>query len=130
MRIIRPCPTCAAPVTLKMTRCPHCRRAHPLGMVARAASMVAGVLGGITISGTLAACYGAPCADPGDESCRNTAVPTCDEVSSQPKIDDRDGDGYCKAQDCNEDNKQINATAFDLPGDGVDQNCDGKDPTK
>jgi hypothetical protein len=126
MRAIRPCPSCAAPVTLKMTRCPHCNRAHPLGMLARTAHALAAVAGSFTISGTLAACYGAPCADAHDTSCIDV-IPSCSQVSSQPAVDDVDRDGYCKAQDCNENDKQFNAAAHDLPGDGLDQNCDGKD---
>ena len=48
-------------------------------------------------------------------------------ASSQPQIDDVDGDGYCKLQDCNENDKSVNAAARDVPNDGIDQNCDGKD---
>lgn len=131
MRMIRPCSSCAAPVTVKMTRCPHCNATNPVGMVVRAASTVAAVVGGLSISSTLAACYGGPCAgDPNDTSCLAPTVPTCDEVSQQPKIDDADGDMYCKMQDCNENDAKINAAAREVAGDGIDQNCDGKDLPK
>jgi hypothetical protein len=40
---------------------------------------------------------------------------------------DHDGDGWANADgDCNDCNKFINPGAYDLPGDGVDQDCDGK----
>ena len=126
MRIIRPCSSCAAPVTLKMTRCPNCTRTNPLGVLARAASTLATVVGGLSISSTLAACYGAPCANPGT-GCHPRPAPTCDEVSKQPKIDDADGDGYCLAYDCDEKDPKINAEADEIPGDGLDQNCNGSD---
>ena len=130
MRTIRPCPACSAPVSLKMSRCPNCNRRNPLGMLARTASMFAAAVGGLTISSTLAACYGAPCAD-GDDSCPdNNYVPTCAELSLQPAVDDKDGDGYCLAKDCNENDKTINSAARDVPGDGIDQNCDGRDTPK
>jgi hypothetical protein len=40
-------------------------------------------------------------------------VPTCSMRSSQPQIDDTDGDGYCKIDDCNEMDRSINAAASD-----------------
>jgi hypothetical protein len=128
MRTIRPCSSCAAPVSLKMTRCPHCLRSNPLGMLARAASLLAAAVGGVSITSTLAACYGAPCAD-GEDDCPKY-IPTCDEISQTPMTDDADGDHYCKSYDCNEKDPKINARATDIPGDGIDQNCDGKDATK
>jgi len=43
------------------------------------------------------------------------------------KVDD-DGDGYTENQgDCNDTNVSIHPGAADICGDGVDQNCDGKD---
>ena len=127
MRNIRACSSCAGPVTIKMVRCPNCngsqrpRPAGPRGLVGRR------LVGGLTVSSTLAACYGAPCADDRDPDCRRY-VPTCDDaVSMQPQIDDMDGDGYCKLDDCNEKDRKINAAARDSSGDGIDQNCDGKD---
>jgi hypothetical protein len=128
MRTVRPCPSCAAPVTIKMARCPNCNRANLRGFLTRTVSSVAALVGGVTLSSTLAACYGAPCAD-GDSSCPPewTAVPTCAMLSSQPQIEDKDGDGYCLASDCNENDKTINASMRDVPNDGIDQNCDGKD---
>ncbi len=43
---------------------------------------------------------------------------------------DRDQDGFIEAfegLDCDGSNRQINAFAFDTPGNGVDENCDGRD---
>jgi hypothetical protein len=128
MRMIRPCSTCGGPVTIRMMQCPHCSSRNLRGVVARAASVVAAFAGGLTVSGTLAACYGGPCATPNDSDCPdNGYVPTCAELSTQPMVDDKDGDGYCKASDCNENDKTINRAAKDTPGDGVDQNCSGRD---
>ena len=44
--------------------------------------------------------------------------------------DFKDKDGYCLARDCNESNASINSAAIDIPGDGIDQNCDGRDTPK
>ena len=41
---------------------------------------------------------------------------------------DLDGDGYTgDGGDCNDTNAAINPGAFDIPGDGIDQNCNGVD---
>ena len=129
MKFVGACSSCAGPVTIKMVQCPHCQARNPIGMVARAVSGVVAVVGGFTVSSTLAACYGAPCADPGDPHCRQY-IPRCDEVSMQSAADDKDKDGYCKSQDCDENDPKRNAAAHDIPGDAIDQNCDGSDTPK
>jgi hypothetical protein len=45
-----------------------------------------------------------------------------------PADRDDDHDGFTGAQgDCNDTNAAINPLAIDLPGDGIDQNCNGRD---
>jgi hypothetical protein len=128
MRTVRPCPSCAAPVTVKMIRCPSCNETHLRGLLTRTVTWLATLVGGVTLSSTLAACYGAPCAQDDDPSCpEREYVPTCTWVSTQPQIDDKDRDGYCLVQDCNENDRSVNAAAVDVPRDGIDQNCDGQD---
>jgi hypothetical protein len=107
-----------------MIRCPACNTTNLRGLLSWAGALV----GGLTMSTTLSACYGAPCASAGDSDCPDRDyVPTCAMASSQPQIDDVDQDGYCKLQDCNENDKGVNAAARDIPRDGIDQNCDGRD---
>jgi hypothetical protein len=128
MRMVRPCPRCSGPVTVKMVRCPSCQQTNLRGVFRRAATWVTAFVGGLTVSSTLAACYGAPCAEDGDPTCgERNYVPTCAMASSQPQIDDKDGDGYCKLQDCNENDKSVNAAASEIMNDGIDQNCNGTD---
>jgi hypothetical protein len=47
------------------------------------------------------------------------------------RLPDEDGDGYgavaAGGTDCNDDNAAIHPGANDVPGDGIDQNCDGRD---
>ena len=38
---------------------------------------------------------------------------------------DCDGDGYTVPMDCDDTNAMINPEAFDFPGDGIDNDCDG-----
>jgi len=39
---------------------------------------------------------------------------------------DNDGDGYLFADDCNDGNPLVNPGAYDVAGDGVDNDCNGK----
>ena len=64
---------------------------------------------------TLMACYG---------GARQNMV-------QNPSADDEDGDGHRSSMnggaDCNDSNPDVHPDAVDLPGDGIDQDCDGAD---
>jgi len=51
-------------------------------------------------------------------------IPTCNPKGDPDE--DQDGDGYTPNQgDCNDCNASINPGAFDVPGNGIDDDCDG-----
>ena len=43
---------------------------------------------------------------------------------------DNDEDGYISCEDCNDEDAEVYPGAFDLPGDGIDADCDGAIPTR
>jgi hypothetical protein len=46
-------------------------------------------------------------------------------VPDAPCVVDADGDGYDSSVDCDDLDDMVNPGATEVPGDGVDQNCDG-----
>ncbi|MBI2393022.1 MAG: putative metal-binding motif-containing protein [Deltaproteobacteria bacterium] len=48
------------------------------------------------------------------------------DPSTLDPFKDNDGDGYLFADDCHDGNPLINPGAYDVPGDGVDNDCNGK----
>jgi hypothetical protein len=71
-----------------------------------------------------AAYYGAGVCDDGGADDREFvwSSPAWFEVTN-----DLDGDGYAYDVDCNDDRARVNPGARDVPGNGVDENCDGVD---
>jgi len=59
----------------------------------------------------------------------NDQVEGCEFASrgDVPVPVDGDGDGFVSGFDCNDTNKGISPSAVDIPGDKIDQNCDGFD---
>jgi hypothetical protein len=74
-----------------------------------------------------------PAIHPGAEDiCGNGVDENCDGKDAvcppDPKTVDNDKDNFTENQgDCNDKNKNIHPGARDLCGNGVDENCDGKD---
>jgi hypothetical protein len=78
---------------------------------------------------TLTACYGAPTPSFTGVGGGGGRVdfPTCDELAETLRTPDLDQDQYCGVFDCDEKDAKVNVAAVDVPGDGIDQNCNGSD---
>ncbi len=131
MSDIRVCLRCRGPMPAKLSGCPHCGAEQRSVKRFRDAMRL---LGGVSVSMTLTACYGSavgtPTWDPnGGSGGTNSGptYPTCDELAPSLQTPDTDKDGYCGLSDCNENDPATNAAATDTPGDGIDQNCNGQD---
>ncbi|MSP72939.1 MAG: hypothetical protein EXR76_12360 [Myxococcales bacterium] len=91
--------------------------------------------------GTGSGCYGADC-NPNDASVSPAGVELCGDTIDQDcngsdlacrqNCQDMDRDGFgvgsgCLGPDCNDADPETNAGARDVPGDMIDQDCNGRD---
>jgi len=120
MSSLKTCQSCNGFLPSGVRLCPNCgTQIQASGRLAGPLKTVGTVLLGSAIAMTLSACYGAPiqCDDNG---CGG-------EQTCQPGELDQDQDGFCGAYDCNDEDPTVYLWADEIPGDGIDQDCDGND---
>lgn len=104
------CTNCEGYVPTGATTCPHCDAGSSL------TKRLLTLAGGGAMAVTLMACYGmAP-------QYRHHGPPEPTTTSC-----DTDGDGLCAPEDCNDNDPGIHPGADDPDGDGIDQDCNGRD---
>lgn len=68
-----------------------------------------------------------PCLFPNSVNCQQCVAENCGEAYLSC-VGDNDGDGFTvEGGDCNNLDSLINPMEIDIPGDGIDQDCDGED---
>lgn len=118
------CRSCEGFVPAGLTACPCCQaivRPASRGRGRRILRGAAALAGSTAFAMTLSACYGGAIGDPYFPS-TDSGSPFCNDLAR-----DLDGDDHCGIYDCDEDDPDVNSSATDVPGDGIDQDCSGAD---
>lgn len=113
---LRPCPSCAQMVYSNTCTCPHCGAEK----VCRSAGLPrSAMLLGLTLAAI------------GCDDDKGTEEHFSSDYTGAPSYtyEDVDGDGYADDVDCDDSDASIHPDAEEVPGDGVDSNCNADDDT-
>jgi len=85
MSFIATCARCRKSLGISVLACPHCGAG--LSRARRAAASVAALIGGSSLSATMMACYGGPCA--ADDTCGDSATGSAGYIDGSTHLDGR-----------------------------------------
>lgn len=115
MSVMMPCPECSRHARVTDDGCPHCGASLRGGR--RTSALVA--LGLTALIGCTAT--------PKYGTTDTLTVPT--DVECDVDADGFESEALCAGEDCDDEDEEIHPEAIEVPGDGVDSNCDGEDDT-
>jgi len=117
---LRLCTACNHHYVASESSCPHCSKKSFRPVQKASWAVLLGL--------SLTACGETEKDTATDDTSTSVVEPEMSALYGVPNVDN-DGDGYEMDVDCNDDDPDIHPDAEEIPGDGIDSNCNNDDDT-